>query len=122
MTVVFREEALADLDEIAQFIAQYDRSAADRVIARIHRTIYRTIAVLPLSGRRNPANNTREYAVPGLPYLVIYLPTADGIDVVAVFHTARTRPQSASHKQRVGLVHRAIARRPRQCHKLARPC
>ena len=66
MKVVFREEALADLDEIARFIAGYDTAAANRVIARIHRTIYRTIAVLPLSGRLNPVNNTREYAVPGL--------------------------------------------------------
>jgi toxin ParE1/3/4 len=74
MTVVFREEALADLDEIARFIARHNPAAANRAIARIHRTIYRTIDVLPLCGRLNPANNTREYAVPGLPYLVIYIP------------------------------------------------
>jgi toxin ParE1/3/4 len=89
MTVVFREEALADLDEIGRFIAEHDPIAANRVIARIHRTIYRTIAVLPLCGRPSPTNATREYAVPGLPYLVIYLPVPDGIDVIAVFHTAR---------------------------------
>ena len=89
MTVVFREEALADLDEIAQFIARHNPVAAQRVIARIHKTIYGTISTLPLGGRLNAVNNTREYAVPGLPYLVIYLPAADGIDVVAVFHTAR---------------------------------
>jgi toxin ParE1/3/4 len=89
VTVTFREEALADLDEIARFIAQHNPRAADRVVVRLHKTIYRTIERLPLCGRLNPANNTREYAVPGLPYLVIYLPTADGIDVVAIFHTAR---------------------------------
>ena len=90
MTVVFREEALADLDEIARFfIAWHNPIAADRVVARIHKTIYQTIDTLPLSGRLNAGNNTREYAVPGLPYLVIYMPTADGIDVIAIFHTAR---------------------------------
>lgn len=47
MKVIFREEAIADLDEIARFIAGYDSAAANRVVARIHRTIYRTIAVLP---------------------------------------------------------------------------
>lgn len=97
MTVVFREEALADLDEIAQFIAKGSPAAAQRVIARIHRTIYKTIAVLPLAGRANPANNTREYAVPGLPYLVIYVPVGDTIDVIAIFHTAR---DPASKRQR----------------------
>jgi toxin ParE1/3/4 len=89
MKVAFREEALADLDEIGTFIARSDAGAADRVIARIYKVIHRTIAALPLSGRLNPANNTREYAVPGLPYLVIYLPAGDTIDVIAVFHTAR---------------------------------
>jgi plasmid stabilization system protein ParE len=68
LRVAFREVALADLDEIALFIAQHDVTAADRVIARIHRTIHRAIAALPLSGRLNASNGTREYAVPGLPY------------------------------------------------------
>jgi toxin ParE1/3/4 len=89
MKVVFREEALADLEEIARFIARHDSAAANRVVARIHRTIYRTLSILPLSGRLNSANNTREYAVPGLPYLVIYLPAGDVLDIIAIFHTAR---------------------------------
>jgi toxin ParE1/3/4 len=89
MSVVFREEALADLDEIAHYIGQRNAAAAARVIARIHRIIHGTIEAFPLSGRLNPANNTREYAVPGLPYLIIYLPGADLIDIVAIFHTSR---------------------------------
>jgi toxin ParE1/3/4 len=89
MTVAFRAEALSDLEEIADFMGQSDPAAARRVIARIHRVIYRTIDRLPLGGRLNPANGTREYAVPGLPYLVIYVPVGDVVDVVAVFHTAR---------------------------------
>jgi plasmid stabilization system protein ParE len=89
MTVAFREEALADLDEIARFIARHDPGAADRVIARIHKTIYKTIDVLPLCGRLNRANKTREYAVPGLPYLVIYVPVGDVVDIIAIFHTSR---------------------------------
>ena len=87
MNVLFRKEAIADLDEIASYIR--DRAAADRVIARIHHTIYRTLSRFPRGGRLNPINNTREYAVPGLPYLVIYVPSPDAIDVIAVFHTSR---------------------------------
>jgi toxin ParE1/3/4 len=89
MTVVFREEAISDLEEIAQYIAQHNPPAARRVIARIHRVIYRTIDKLPHSGRLNRANNTREFAVPGLPYLIIYRPVGEVIDVVAIFHTSR---------------------------------
>lgn len=89
MSVVFREEALADLDEIARYISQKDPEYAKRVIARIHQVIFGAIDVLPLSGRSNPANSTREFAIPGLPYLVIYLAVADVVDVVAIFHTSR---------------------------------
>ncbi len=85
MSVVFRDEAISDLDEIARYIGQNNPAAADRVIARIHRTIDR----FPYSGRLNPANSTREFAVPGLPYLIIYLPAADVVDIIAIFHTSR---------------------------------
>ena len=89
MSVVFREEALADLDEISGHISQNDPLQADRVIQRIYDVIFGVLDVLPLSGRLNRADNTREFAVPGLPYLIIYVPLADVIDVVAIFHTSR---------------------------------
>lgn len=89
MTVVFRDEAISDLEEIARYIAQDNPAAAERVIARIHRVIYRTVDRLPMSGRLNRSNNTREFAVPGLPYLIVYRPVGDVIDVIAVFHTSR---------------------------------
>jgi toxin ParE1/3/4 len=89
MTVVFRDEAISDLDGIARYIAQHSPAAATRVIARIHRVIYPTIDRLPLSGRLNRANNTREFAVPGLPYPIVYRPVGDVVDVIAIFHTSR---------------------------------
>lgn len=89
MSVVFRDEAISDLDEIARFIGQRNPAAAGRIIDRIHRVIYATIDRLPLSGRLNRKNNTREFAVPGLPYLIIYRPVGDVVDVIAIFHTSR---------------------------------
>lgn len=89
MSVVFRDEAISDLDEIARYIGRSNPTAAARVVARIHRVIHSTIDRFPLSGRLNPANNTREFAVPGLPYLIIYLPVAGVVDIVAIFHTSR---------------------------------
>jgi toxin ParE1/3/4 len=89
MSVVFRDEALSDIEEIARYIAQHNPAAAARVISRIHHVIHRTIDRLPLSGRLNRADNTREFSVPGLPYLIIYRPVGDVVDVIAVFHTSR---------------------------------
>jgi toxin ParE1/3/4 len=51
--------------------------------------IFGVLDVLPLAGRPNPADNTREFVVPGLPYLIIYVPVSDVIDVIAIFHTSR---------------------------------
>jgi toxin ParE1/3/4 len=78
MTVASRDEAISDLDDTARYIAQHNPAAAER-----------TVDKLPLSGRLNRANNTRGFAVPGLPYLIIYLPVGEVVDVVAVFHTSR---------------------------------
>jgi plasmid stabilization system protein ParE len=89
MKVVFRAESLADLEEITAFVSKQHPQAAARIVERIHRVIYRTLCTLPLGGRLNRANGTREYAVPGLPYLIVYLPGPDTIDIVGVFHTSR---------------------------------
>ena len=58
-------------------------------MARIHKVIYGTIDRLPLCGRLHEPSNTREFPVPGLPYVVIYQPDAGRIDIIAVFHTSR---------------------------------
>lgn len=87
--VVFREQALADLVQISSYIARSDPVAASRVIERIHRAIYNTLALLPKCGRLNRKVGAREYPVPRFPYLVIYVITDGKIDVVGVFHTRR---------------------------------
>jgi len=87
--VVFRAHALDDLKVISEYIAAHDPAAADRVIQRIHRVIFTTLANFPYGGRLDRATGVREFPVPGLPYLIIYLPGADAIDIVAFFHTSR---------------------------------
>lgn len=88
LPVAFRSQALDDLRQISDFIAEHDPEAADRVVRRIHRVIFGTIARLPECGRKSEGG-AREFLVPGSPYLVIYLASRDCIDVVAVFHTSR---------------------------------
>ncbi|MFZ1104415.1 MAG: type II toxin-antitoxin system RelE/ParE family toxin [Hyphomicrobiaceae bacterium] len=67
MTVVFRDEAISDLEEIARYIAQDNPAAAERVIARIHRVIYRTVDRLPMSGRLNRSNKPASSLSPACP-------------------------------------------------------
>ena len=89
LPIILRRRALDDLANLAIYVGQRDQAAADRVVQRIERVISKTIAVLPFSGRLDARTGARQYPVPGLPYLVIYVPQPDFIDVVGIFHTSR---------------------------------
>ena len=86
MTVRFREEALQDLEEIAGYIARDNPATAFAVVARIHSVINETLDLLPHSGRA--VYGAHEFAVPHLPYVIVYKPTNDDIDIIGVFHTS----------------------------------
>jgi toxin ParE1/3/4 len=89
LRVAFREQALTDLEAISAYISAHDTRAAGRVIQRIHAAIFRTLTRIPTAGRWNAERTAREFPVPGLPYLVIYVATGEMIGVVGVFHTSR---------------------------------
>jgi plasmid stabilization system protein ParE len=96
LAVVFRKQALNDLEQISGYISKDNPQAANRAIQRIHHVIFKTIAWFPRSGRLDPDTGAREFPVPGLPYIVIYVPKDDLIDVVGIFHAARdpaTKPR-----------------------------
>ena len=86
MTVRFRDEALQDLEEIASYIARDNPTTANAVIARIHSVIYGMLDLLPRSG--HAVYGAHEFAVPRLPYVIVYKQTNDGLDIIGVFHTS----------------------------------
>lgn len=88
MRVVWTSGALADVDQIQDYVAQ-DRPIAAYQLARA--LIGRTNALLadnPLAGRRGRAVETRELVVTGTPYIVVYR-VLDAVEVLAVLHGAR---------------------------------
>ena len=87
MTITFRTEALEDLEGIAKHISNDSLSAANQVIARIQEVIYGTLDLYPESGRLAP-DGTHEFAVPHLPYIIVYTATRDRLEVIGIFHTA----------------------------------
>lgn len=93
LPVVFRARALDDLTEIADYIPVDDPATASRVIQCIHHSIFKTLANFPNGGRREPETGVREFAVPGLPYLILSIPLPDALDVIGVFHTSRAPSQ-----------------------------
>ena len=81
-------QADADLDEIADFIADRSPSSALRVIDRLYET-FAILATQPLLGQScdDPGGNLRVFSA-GI-YAIFYVPLTDGIEVQRVIHGAR---------------------------------
>ena len=95
MTVRFRDEALQDLKEIADYIARDNPAAAFAVVARIHSVIYETLDLMPRSG--HAVYEAYEFALPHLPHVIVYKQTNDDINIIGVFHTS-LHPESKRRK------------------------
>jgi toxin ParE1/3/4 len=86
--LVVRPQALTDLDDIFDYIAE---DSVDRAIAFV-RKLYgqmETIAASPSMGRRRDALLPGLRSFPHGNYLIFYLPLDDGVDVVRVLNGAR---------------------------------
>src|SRR2546423_1519627 len=92
--LIVRAQAESDVDEIAASIAQDNLTAALRFYDRAQETFDR-IALWPHIGARHRAGNEalkqlRSYPIRGYRnYLVFYLPSPDGAEILHVIHGAR---------------------------------
>ena len=93
MELVWRIEALQDLDQIRVFIGENDPAAAKRVPERIRATP-RCLIAHPMSGRAGRLPDTREIIVTGLPYVLAYRIVENQVEMVAVRHTSRRWPKA----------------------------
>jgi toxin ParE1/3/4 len=86
----FHPEALIDLDDIREYIAENNPDAADRVIKEIRDGI-RVLVAFPHQGYRRPKLTSRPLRfklVRG--YVIAYAPEKNPLWVVAVFHGRRS--------------------------------
>jgi plasmid stabilization system protein ParE len=88
MKVHYRDRALADLEEIFQYIDERSPSGARNVIDAIHAMID-TIAAHPLSAQRTTYEDIRVKVVRKYGYKIFYLVGAGQIEVLHVRHGAR---------------------------------
>jgi toxin ParE1/3/4 len=92
--VLLRRRAQVDLEEHAEYIALDRPMAAARFLEAVEKNL-NELAELPLQGspRRfasSTLKNVRSWAVSGFGnFLIFYRPTARGIEVVRVLHSAR---------------------------------
>ena len=83
--------ASRDLVEIHAHISANDVHAALLVLARLKKSLA-LIADRPEIGRQGEDPRTKEWSVPGLPYVIPYRVRGDTVEVLRVFHTSRGRP------------------------------
>ena len=86
MTVRIPRRGLARPRGDCGYIARDNPAAAFAVVARIHSVIYETLDLLPRSG--HAVYGAHEFAVPHLPYVIVYKPTNEDVDIIGVFHTS----------------------------------
>ena len=92
MNVNFTPQARDDLFDVRDWIAEHDERAADRVLSRIRQTTL-MLGQFPLMGRPGQVEDTREFPVTGLPYLIVYrIMSATDLDILNVIHTRRKYP------------------------------
>jgi|ERR1700733_1970947 toxin ParE1/3/4 len=90
VTVLWTRTALRHLSEAREYIEIDDPEAAARQIDRIELSVNH-LRSFPMMGRGGMRSGTREFAVPGTPYILVYRVRGEALEVLAVLHGARNR-------------------------------
>lgn len=85
LRIVWREEALWDLLNLHSWLFERSARATERIERRIHARVSQLLEH-PDLGRPGRVDGTRELAVGGTPYLVIYVARPDRVVILAVRH------------------------------------
>lgn len=93
MNIVWADIAVADLDEIYTFIARENPDAARRVVEEIYSLAESGLSEHQGLGRAGRVEGTREYILPGLPYLVPNRVRQRQVQILRVLHAARDWPK-----------------------------
>ena len=93
MRVLYRLEAVRDLNGHLTYISQDNSEAAEQVGAAIRRAIDR-LGIFPHSGRKGVVSGTYELVIPRLPYIVVYRIRSPFVEITSIFHTSTDKPRA----------------------------
>jgi toxin ParE1/3/4 len=92
MKVVWLRQASDALDRHYDYLASRNPKAAHFVFKRIIAST-KQLRQFPQSGRQGGLEGTREIAVPGVPYIVVYRVGETAVEILHVFHTSSDWPE-----------------------------
>ena len=90
--VLWTENALQHLDDIAAYIALDNPKAAENVVRRIVESVS-GLRFYPRIGRGGRIKDTRELVISSTPYIAVYR-LRERIEILAIYHGARKWPES----------------------------
>jgi len=90
VNLVWTQPALRQLAEAREYIAIDNPTAARAQIGKIELTVNR-LKAFPMVGHAGMLPGTREFAVPGTPYTVVYRLLDNRLRILAILHGARNR-------------------------------
>lgn len=93
MKIVWSPSAIRHLIAIRAFIAE-DSPGSVRAVANRLITSVDQLSRHPSSGRAGRVPGTREFVVPGTPYVLPYRVKDDRLEIIAVFHGRQRWPES----------------------------
>jgi len=93
MELLWLGKARKDLAALRGYIARDNPQAARRVATRI-RASARSLIEYPELGRKGRVEGTREFVVPGTPFIIAYRILPGSIHILAVLHAARQWPDN----------------------------
>lgn len=88
LSEAFREELREEFHYLRKKNPAAARVVRDRIIAGIQR-----LKNYPESGRAWRLPGSRELVIPGLPYIVIYMVSAEAVIVASLLHSSREVPR-----------------------------
>ena len=91
MPIRWLRDAILDLIEVRQYIAQDNPHASQDIARRIIMSI-ELLSDNPSMGRIGRVEGTRELVIPGLPYIIPYRIKNKVVEILRVLHAARRWP------------------------------
>jgi len=91
MRIRWTEGAGCNLDQVEEYIAQDNTTAAVATVNRIIETA-QILADYPTIGKRGRERGTRELVVAGLPFIVIYAVQREELVILRILHISMKYP------------------------------
>ncbi|TDK36738.1 type II toxin-antitoxin system RelE/ParE family toxin [Rhizobium deserti] len=91
LPIRYTKRALGRLRHVGDWIGQDNPAAAERVVARIARSID-LLRDHPHKGRPGRLADTREFVLTDIPYIIVYRLMPNHIQIITIMHTSQRWP------------------------------